>query len=103
MYKNQDGHLMKIIVDDKKLIMEISIKDIAFLFANSPNNYDESKVKKGKQKEFAEWIAKNLTDEADTDTCDCYWIQPFERLFERALEGDTETKEGGLIKYGSED
>lgn len=102
MYKNKDGHVMKISVDDKKLIMEISIKDIAFLFANSPNNYDESKVKRGKQKEFAEWIAKNLTDEADADTGDCYWIQPFERLFECASEGGTETKDGGLIKYGSD-
>ena len=101
MYKNNE-QVMKISVDDKKLKMEISIKDIAFLFQASPNNYDESKVKRGKQKEFAEWIAKKLTEESDQETGDPYWSEPFERLFEIALEGGTETKEGGLVKYGDE-
>ena len=94
---------MKIEVDDKKLKMEISIKDLKFLFDNDPNNYDESKIKRGKSQEFAEWIAKMLEDEADSETGEPYWSEPFSKLFERALEGDTETKDGGLIKYGSDD
>lgn len=94
--------LMKFSVDDKKLQMEISIKDLKYLFESDPNNFDESKVKRGKTREFAEWIAKMLEEESEQETGEPYWSEPFTKLFERALEGDTETKDGGLIKYGSD-
>ncbi len=102
MYKSTKS-VMKIEVDDKKLKMEISIKDLKYLFENNPDNYDESKVMRGKSQEFAEWIAKMLEAESDQETGEPYWGEPFTKLFERALEGDTETKDGGLIKYGSDD
>lgn len=98
MYTNNE-HVMKITVDDKKLKMEISIEDIVFLLATSPSNFNESKVKRGKQKEFAEWVASKLTDMEDCESNNCYWIEPFEKIFELALEGDTETEKGGLIKF----
>ena len=100
VYKSTKS-LMKFEVDDKKLKMEISIKDIKYLFENDPNNFDESKIIRGKTKEFAEWIAKMLEEESDQETGEPYWSEQFTKLFERALEGDTETKDGGLIKYGN--
>lgn len=102
MYKN-DEQLMKINVDDEKLHMEISIKDLTYLFETDSENFDESKVKRGKQQEFAEWIAKMLLEESDQETGEPYWFNPFRGIFESALEGGTETKEGGLIEYGTDD
>lgn len=101
MYKSTKS-LMKFSVDDKKLQMEISVKDLKYLFESDMNNYNESKVKRGKSQAFAEWIAKMLEEESEQETGEPYWSEPFTKLFERALEGDTETKDGGLIKYGSD-
>lgn len=101
MYKSTKS-LMKFEVDDKKLKMEISIKDIKYLFESDPENYNQSRIKKGKSKEFAEWIAKMLEEESNQETGEPYWSEPFTKLFECALEGDTEGKNGGLIKYGED-
>lgn len=102
MYKSMNS-LMKFRVDGKKLQMEISIKDLKYLFESAPDNYDESKIAEGKEKEFAEWIAKMLEEESGQETGEPYWSEPFSELFEQALEGGTETKDGGLIKYGWDD
>lgn len=102
MYENNE-QLMKIKVDNSKLCMQISIKDLKYLFETDSENFDESKVQRGKQKEFAEWVAKMLLEESDQETGEPYWFNPFRGIFESALEGETETKDGGLIKYGSED
>lgn len=101
MHKNEE-QLMKISVDDKKLHMEISIKDLKYLFETDSANFDQSKVKRGKQKEFAEWVAKMLLEESDQETGEPYWANPFRGIFEFAMEGGTETKDGGLIKYGQD-
>lgn len=101
MYKNEE-QLMEISVDNKKLHMEISIKDLKYLFETDSENFDESKVKRGKQKEFAEWDAKMLLEESDQETGEPYWANPFRGIFESAMEGGTETKDGGLIKYGQD-
>lgn len=102
MYKNEE-QLMKISVDDEKLHMEISIKDLTYLFETDSENFDESKVKIGKHKEFAEWAAKMLSEEENQENGTPYWFTPFRWIFESALEGGTETKEGGLIEYGTDD
>lgn len=102
MYQSTKS-LMKFSVDEKKLKMEISIKDIKYLFESDSANYNESKIKKGKSKEFTEWIARMLEEESDQETGEPYWSEPFSKLFLRALEGDTETKDGGLINYGFDD
>ncbi len=99
MYKSSRS-VMKFTVDDKALKMEIKIKDLKKLFEEDSTNYDESKIIKGKEREFAVWIAKMLEEESDQETGEPYWSEPFNKLFERALEGDTETKDGGLIEYG---
>lgn len=99
MYKSTKS-LMKFSVDEKKLQMEIGIEDLKYLFESNPDNSDESKIIEGKEKEFAEWIAKMLEDESEQETGEPYWSEPFLKLFERALEGDTETRNGGLIEYG---
>lgn len=101
MYKNEE-QLMKISVDDKELHMTISIKDLKYLFETDSENFDESKVKRGKQKEFAEWVAKMLLEESNQETGEPYWSNPFREIFESAMEGGTETKNGGLIKYGQD-
>lgn len=101
MFKNNE-QLMKISVDDKKLHMEISIKDLKYIFETDSENFDESKIKRGKQKEFAEWVAKMLLEDSDQEIGDPYWALPFREIFVAALEGGTETKDGGLIKYGQD-
>lgn len=101
MYKNEE-QLMEITVDNEKLHMEISVKDLKYLFETDSENFDESKIKKGKHQEFAEWVAKMLCEDSDQEIGDPYWFLPFREIFESALEGGTETKDGGLIKYGQD-
>ncbi len=85
--------LMKFKITNDKLKMEISIKSLVWLFHNSPNNIDESgeqffKVKRGKRREFAEWIVEQLQDEAERSSDgEVSWGVPFEDAFNKIFEG----------------
>lgn len=103
--KIYDEQLMKFTITNDKLKMEISLKDLVWLFHNSPNNtYDgESlgcKVKCGKRQEFAEFIAENLMmDESTNGSGDVLWVVQFEEVFERIFEG----AEDDFCKYSNDD
>lgn len=84
--KNQ---VMKITVTDDKLKMEIPLSKLAGLYKSSPNNYDDSHVKKGKNRAFAEYVAKQLQEQSQANENDCKWLQPFEEIFDN-LNGDEE-------------
>lgn len=100
MSKRFEEHLMKFNITKDKLKMEIKLKDLEWLFENSPSNFGfdgegVAKVRRGKRQEFAEFIVYRLLDDAGQDSNNTIWGEPFERIFEEVLEG----AEDEIIKY----
>ncbi|HYF75477.1 MAG TPA: hypothetical protein VD757_02715, partial [Candidatus Nitrosocosmicus sp.] len=87
-----------VVVTDDKVKIEMPIRNLVNGFELSPNNYDQSKIKRGMRKQFAEWIADNLLDDEDSETGDNFIASMLDRLFERLFEGDED-----FVKSGSED
>lgn len=89
--KKFDEQLMRFMITKDKLKMEISLKDLVFLFENSPNNFDEYdeviKIKRGKRQEFAEFVVKMLMDYSRYDENDTRWGRSFEEVFSEIFEG----------------
>lgn len=89
--KKFNDQVMKFTITNDKLKMEISFKDLVWLFHNSPNNtYDGegigAKVRPGMRKEFAEFVVNHLMDAGcDSDTTN--WGEPFENAFIEIIEG----------------
>lgn len=91
--KEFNDQLMKFKITNDKLKMEISLKDLVWLFHNSPDNCGEdgdspfAKVKRGKRQEFAERLVRLLMDDAPSEQ-DCFrWGMPFEDAFREITEG----------------
>ncbi|EQC1535588.1 hypothetical protein ACY1J9_001419 [Clostridium botulinum] len=100
MNKKFEEHLMKFNITEDKLKMEIKLKDLEWLFENSPSNFGgATRVKKGKRQEFAEYIVNRLLDDAGSDSSDTVWGETFERIFEDILEG----AEDEIINYPDEE
>ena len=101
MSKKFTEQVMKFEITKSKLKMEITLKDLAWLLENSPNNYGEDgepvKVKRGKRQEFAEFVVNMLMDFEDGD--ETRWGKPFEDIFMEILEG----AEDDFIKYPEEE
>ena len=103
--KKFDEQLMKFIITKDKLKMEINLKDLVFLFENSPNNFDEHedeaiKIKRGKRQEFAEFVVKMLMDYSRYDENDTRWGRPFEEVFSEIFEGYEEGED--FCKYSTD-
>jgi hypothetical protein len=101
--KNFNQQLLKMKITKEKLKMEISLKDLVWLFENSPNNTCDGenvavKVRRGKRQVFAEFIAENLMDDS-SDGDNVIWGVPFEEVFMRIIEG----AEDEICKYANED
>jgi len=100
--KKFDKQIMKFTITNDKLKMEISIKDLVWLFHNSPDNMSESgegigvRVRRGKRQEFTEFIVNQLTDYSDEND-NINWGVPFESAFTEILEGYEEE----ICKYES--
>jgi len=68
--KEFNDFLLKFKITNDKLKMEISLKDLVWLFHNSPENIADdgespfAKVKPGKRQEFAEYFVKILCKNA---------------------------------------
>lgn len=76
-------------VTNDKLKIEISISGLIAGFNGSPNNsFEQIKVKRGKRKEFAKYIAQKIIDEADSETGESYLMQMLESAFEDIFEGN---------------
>jgi hypothetical protein len=104
MSKKFEDQIMKFEITKDKLKMEMSLKDLAWLFENSPSNFGfegdgVAKVKRGKRQEFAEFMVNRLRDDLSEDSNNTVWGDPFERIFEEILEG----AEDEFIKYPNED
>ncbi len=97
---------MKFTITKDKLKMEISLKDLVFLFENSPNNFDSMgenpvKIKRGKRQEFAEFMVKTLMDYSHYDENDTRWGRAFEESFSEIFEGYEEGEE--FCKYSTDE
>lgn len=75
-----------VIVTTDKVKIEMPIKNLVNGFELSPNNYDETKIKRGMRKQFAEWIAEEMLDSVDSEKGDNYIVEMLDRLFEIAIE-----------------
>lgn len=102
--KEFNDHLMKFKITNDKLKMEITLKDLAWLFHNSPENIADdgdspfAKIKPGKRQEFAERLVKILMDDAEYER-DCFkWSEPFENAFLKMTESAEE-----FLKYNDKD
>ncbi len=86
---------------NEKLSIEIPIKNLVTAFEFCENNYDESKVKRGKRQMFAEFVAKQIINECDSETGDSPITKAFDSVFELLFEGFEDGTE--FIKFGNED
>ena len=90
--------------DKKNYIDKYSLKDLVWLFHNSPDNCGEdgmglgAKIKRGKRQEFAEYFVKMMLNDAPYEQ-DCFrWGIPFEDIFRELTESAED-----FCKYEDED
>ena len=76
-----------------KLTIEIPIKNLVFAFENSPENYEEAKVKRGKRGKFAEFCAKYILEECDQEDGSTYMHKAFDQMFDLIHEGYIDSDE----------
>jgi len=102
--KEFNDFLLKFKITNDKLKMEISLKDLVWLFHNSPENIGEdgespfAKIKRGKRQEFAEYFVKMMLNDAPYEQ-DCFrWGIPFEDIFRELTESAED-----FCKYEDED
>lgn len=84
-------------VTNDKLKIEVSISGLACGFNASPNNYEEIKIKRGKKREFAKYIAEKIIDGSDPETGESLVMEMFEKAFEDIFEGNDLQDE--ILKY----
>lgn len=89
------------ILTEDKLKIEIPIRNLVMAFQTSPNNYDESKVKKGKKQMFAEFVAKQILEECDQHTGDTHITKAFDSVFDLLFEGFEDGRE--FIDFGDKE
>lgn len=75
------------ILTENKLKIEIPIRNLVMAFETNPNNYDESKVKRGKKQMFAEFVAKYILEECDQEDGATHITKAFDSVFDLLLEG----------------
>jgi hypothetical protein len=79
------------VVTGDKVKLEIPISNLVCAFENSPSNSNEYGapflIKRGKRKQFAEWVAEMVVSEADCEDGATYIHQMFDRVFDQIFEG----------------
>lgn len=79
------------IVTSDKLKIEIPIANLVCAFESDPNNTNDygnpSTIKRGKRQEFAEWVAKWILEEADSEDGTAHIHRAFDSVFELLYEG----------------
>ncbi|MHC1718556.1 MAG: hypothetical protein AB9883_07875 [Acidaminococcaceae bacterium] len=102
IYKNDKKSAIKIAVDEQKLAITISLKDLKFLFRHSPNNENEYgapyRIITGKEFEFAEYIAKQLDEQSDYNENDIVIGHVIEECFLKLMED----YQPDILKYPKE-
>ncbi|MCI8993153.1 MAG: hypothetical protein HFG80_10625 [Eubacterium sp.] len=90
--KEYNDQLMKFKITNDKLKMEIKLSDLAWFFRNSPDNvapdveHEFCRVRRGKNREFAEKVVKLLMDESPENENDVRWGHMLESAFEEIRE-----------------
>lgn len=87
-------------VGDKNLIIEIPIKTLVAAFNGYPELPEGSKVKTGKNQEFAELIAEHLHDEIDQETGASHITTMIDGVFEHISEGFIDSEEVVNFTWG---
>ena len=89
------------ILTNDKLKIEIPISSLVCAFENSPNNFEECTVKRGKRKEFAEFCAEYIVEECDSETGNTYLTEAFDKMFDLLFEGHEDGRE--FVKFGQDE
>lgn len=87
--KKYDNGLLKteLSEDGKVINFSLKVSDLKWLFKNSPENYEQSNIKRGKEAEFVDYILDRLSEPSGHDDNTVKWLIPFEELFLEILEG----------------
>lgn len=96
MERYQENSVFKVTRTKAALKIEISLKDLEFLFMESPNNGCEEeaiRIKRGKRAEFGDFVARYITEEEDQETGE----PPLLKLFEEAFMAVQESGEAFCI------
>lgn len=91
MKRYQENSLFNVTVNKTTLKISVSIKDLEFLLRESPNNWSEEgpvRVRRGRRAEFADFVARFITEETDSETGEPPLLQMFEKAFVEIFEGD---------------
>ncbi|MCM0759586.1 hypothetical protein M7775_13590 [Sporomusa sphaeroides DSM 2875] len=99
MHKFSDLGITTIVTNDK-IKIELSISGLVSGFNESPNNAEEIKVKRGKRKEFAKYIARRLIEKENQDTGETPVMEMLEKVFEDIFEGYED--EPDILQYPEE-
>jgi hypothetical protein len=75
-----------ITITNDNLRIDMPISNLVRGFNLSPNNYEEVKIRKGMRKEFVNWLADTLLDDADSESGDNFIATMLTSAFERAFE-----------------
>jgi len=89
MTKYEDNGFVTKVTNDK-IEIEIPISNLVCAFENSPNNMSDTgycKVMRGKRKEFANFIAKQLLNECDSESGATFISNAFDGVFDLLFEG----------------
>jgi len=103
MNKYEDNGFVTKVTNDK-IEIEIPIANLVCAFENSPDNMSDDgycKIKRGKRKEFANFVAKFLLNECDQETGATFISNAFDGVFNLLFEGYEDGEE--FIKEISED
>lgn len=87
-------------VDNEKLTIEIPISTLVNAFNCSPDNYGEATVRKGKRQEFAEFLAKHISDEIDQETGASYLTEMLDKMFSSIFDGEFDIPD--IVKFQEE-
>lgn len=79
------------IVTNDTLKIEIPISNLVHAFECAPNNQNaygnQVNIKRGKRKEFAEWVAEHIIDEHNQEDGASFIAEAFDALFDQIFEG----------------
>lgn len=84
--KKFEGNGFTATVTEDNIRWELPISNLINAFRYSPENYDEFTVKRGKRKEFAEFVAQKMFDEADQDTGASYIEEALDKVFSEMFQ-----------------
>ena len=96
-----NDQLLKFKITKDKLKMEINIKDLVFLFENSPNNdigNEPITIKRGKRQDFVKYFVEHLQEYSMYNDNDTRWGIGFEEVFDDIFESFED-----FAKYPNED